>query len=629
MSVGVSDGDGASTSLAALDVTAVRHWAVHIRAALAARRAEIDALNVFPVPDGDTGTNLYLTFDAALDRLRQQASEPTGAAALLTEFAQSLLWTARGNSGVILSQVVRGFAEGCDGAEAIDVPVLARALARADERAWQGVTDPKEGTILSVSRAAAEAAARQPADLALATAVSAIRDAAQTALDRTPDQLPVLARAGVVDAGGAGLLLVFEALERVCTGGDLTALLELGGPARHPWTRPPTRSGDAGAPSAAPGAPGAADGVAEGVAAGVAGAAGGATEAGPGEAVGAWHQVAADCPATSGATSGAISGATEAQPEDGTPEFEVMYLLADSTEERVATLRARLVELGDSVLVVGGGDLWNIHAHVDDAGAAVEAGLTAGRPHRIRITSLLTPAQVLAQDHSGLPLRAGGSGIVACSAGAGIAAVFRAVGALTIPSGPGGRASTGQFIEAIRQQHAAGVAGVIVLPNDGDTELAAAAAVRAVADEGIEAHLVRARTAVQGIAALAVFERDQPAASNALAMQAAASATRHGGVTVSNREALTSGGHCVPGDILGIIDGDIVIIGSDQEAVGVEVVHRLVSSGGELLTIVTGKPAPPGLAAAIVKATRAEALGFEVTLIDGGQEVYSVLLGVE
>lgn len=570
---GADAGGGAMDRLRVLDLAAVRRWAVIVRAALASRRVEIDALNVFPVPDGDTGTNLYLTFDAALDKTRERGPETTGAGDRLTEFAQSLLWTARGNSGVILSQIVRGFAEGCAGAEIIDVPVLVRALTRADELAWQAVTDPKEGTILSVSRAVAQVAAAH-ADEDLRTVSLALRDAARVALDHTTDQLPVLARAGVVDAGGAGLVVIIDALERVCAGGEADGPYELGVAERqeHPWTR----------------------------------------------------QLAVGCSVAHDELDG--------PPVEDTPEFEVMYLLADSTEDRIAALRQRLVELGDSVLVVGSDGLWNVHAHVDDAGAAVEAGLAAGRPHRVRITSLSAGPEAPGHERrarTALPLRAGGSGVVACTAGEGIAEVFRASGAFAIASGPGQRASTGQFIDAIRQQHDAGVSGVVVLPNDGDTQLAAAAAVRAASDEGVDAYLVRARTVVQGLAALAVFEAGESAAANALAMQAAASATRHGGVTVADREALTSGGRCVPGDILGIVDGDIVIVGSDQETVGVEVVHRLVGSGGELLTIVTGADAPEGLTAAIVRAAQEEALGLEVTHIHGGQALYSVLLGVE
>ena len=202
-----------------LSAADARRWAVVTRAALAARRAEIDALNVFPVPDGDTGTNLYLTFDGALDAVRTENEragrvEPSSLAEECSALARAMLLTARGNSGVILSQVVRGFAEAIaeSGVATADGPLVAAALARASERSWRAVTHPVEGTILSVAKAAAEAAAGS-ATLAEATE-SALRGATE-ALALTTSQLPALQRAGVVDAGGAGYVLLLEALARV------------------------------------------------------------------------------------------------------------------------------------------------------------------------------------------------------------------------------------------------------------------------------------------------------------------------------------------------------------------------------------------------------------------------------
>ncbi|NUR15419.1 MAG: DAK2 domain-containing protein [Dermatophilaceae bacterium] len=579
--------------LTVLDLVAVRRWAGLTRSLFAARRAEIDALNVFPVPDGDTGTNLYLTFDGAVERTLATA-EVSSADELLAVFAKHLLWTARGNSGVILSQLARGLAEGCAGSPEIDAASLAEGLRHAEARARQAVTDPKEGTILTVARAMAEAATStvpvaaagaEPApdgrrarhddtDVGVHVVAKAALDAAQEALEHTPEQLEVLARAGVVDAGGAGLVVLLECLERVCAGQRAHA--DGDGAERRSRLRPD-------APSAA------------------------------------------------------LSAARppEHDDTDAMPAFEVMYLLRDSDDAAVDVLRARLVELGDSVLVVGGDGEWNVHAHVDDAGAAVEAGIEAGRPHRVRITALTEDHGLgahLARHGRTEPAGGGrrsGAAIVACAAGTGLEGLFEEAGAVVVRSGPGRRASTGGLIDAIREQHERGASGVVVLPNDGDTLLAAAAAVRAVADEGIEAHLVHVRTAVQGIAALAVFEPTATAGANVLAMQAAASATRHGAVTVANRAALTSGGPCEAGDVLGVVDGDVVIVGSDELAVAREVVHRLLASGGELVTVVAGVDAPEGLLEAVTSEARSAHHGIEVSLIDGGQAVYSALLGVE
>jgi dihydroxyacetone kinase-like predicted kinase len=443
-----------------------------------------------------------------------------------------------------------------------------------------------------VSRAAAAASA-EASGLAFHDATVRILKAAQEALARTPEQLPVLARAGVVDAGGAGLVLVLECLERLAAGDDGRVVLGLSSSDRRGRLHPESGALLVTRPLDADVVP-------------------------SGEPLG--------------------------------PEYEVMYLLSVEEEERIPALRTRLVELGDSVLVVGGDGEWNVHAHVDDPGAAVEAGIEAGRPHRIRITRLVTDdglaihtpedghVEVHVHAHGevhghgegrGHEPETGLTGVVACAAGDGIAEIFTAVGAVVISSGPGHRAATGSFIEAIRQQHATGVRGVIVLPNDADTELAAAAAARAVADEGIETFVVRARTAVQGLAAVAVFDPDARPTSNLVAMQSAAAGTRHGAVTIANRVGLTSGGPCEPGDVLGVVDGDIVIVGSDQLVVAREVAHRLLSSGGELVTLVLGESAPDGLVAAVEAAAREQRGGVEVSVLDGGQPVYTALIGVE
>ena len=211
---------------AVLTASDARHWALLTRAALAARRTEIDALNVFPVPDGDTGTNLYLTFDAAIDEVvsAHEAAGILGEATLVQEcrtLKRAILLSARGNSGVIVSQLVGGL---CDtvierDAEVVDALLLADAFAAGAAAARACVAHPQEGTILSVADAGAAAAVEAAeAGGSLADVCEAAVDAAQEALTRTPEQLEALARAGVVDAGGAGCVLMLESFHRVVTG---------------------------------------------------------------------------------------------------------------------------------------------------------------------------------------------------------------------------------------------------------------------------------------------------------------------------------------------------------------------------------------------------------------------------
>ena len=554
--------------LTRLDTLAARRWAVVTRAAFAARRAEIDALNVFPVPDGDTGTNLYLSFDAAIDAARLEHEErarsgrgPRDDLVVESEvFARALLLTARGNSGVILSQIFQGFADevASTSVDALDGAGLASAIERADTLAWASVTRPVEGTILSVSRAAAAAAAVASAAAAregsLYAVSSAALAAARTALAVTPSQLAALARAGVVDAGGAGYVLLLEALERVITG-------DLGG---DPLVGedPLRRRTD-------------------------------------------WASQAVVPPA-----------GLDLDP-DG-PAYEVMYLLAGASGEAVVRLRERLDALGDCLLVVGSGDLHNIHVHVDDVGAAIEAGIEAGRPHRIRVTHF--------RDRIHAAPDPGAVAVVACAAGEGLAGIFRSAGARVVISGPGRRASAGQLLEMAR---ATGAGTVLLLPNDADTVLAANAAAKVGSDEGLDVRVVPARTPVQGIAALAVFEPARSLGDNVLAMSSAAAATRNGAVTVATKDALTSAGWCRVGDVLGIVDGDIAVIGNDLHEVGGQVVDRLLASGGELLTVVSGQDAPAKLGEDVAAAARIRRRDLEVSQLYGGQPVYPLMLGVE
>jgi DAK2 domain fusion protein YloV len=548
--------------LGVLDVGAVRRWAVLVRAVFAAHREQLDALNVFPVPDGDTGTNLFLTVDGAVDRSLTETAD-AGAGELLVLFAKNLLWSARGNSGVILSQLARGLAEVCQGADVIDARTLAEGLVAGDRRAWQAVTDPKEGTILSVSRAAARAGSGQTTDRGLHTVAGAALEAARVALAHTPQQLEVLAKAGVVDAGGAGLVLLLECLERICAGDDGRALLSM-------------------------------------------------------------EAVPADGPARPVQVTGPVSGAA--------PAYEVMDLLDEADESAADTLRERLVGLGDSVLVVGDGKRWTVHAHVDDAGAAIEAGMAAGRPHQIRVERLVAEQAAdtaTSRRDRGAESAREASGVVACVAGAGLGRVFAEGGAVVVLSRPALRASTGELIVAVRQCTEAGANEVIVLPNDPDTELAAAAAARVVADEGITVHVVSTRSVVQGIAALAVFEPGRSPGENVRAMQAAAVATRHGAVTIATREAVTGGGPCRAGDVLGLVGGDIAIVGTDVRDVGAEVARRLLTDGGELLTIIVGDGVAPELGDEVAAAVGRERAELETTVLTGGQPVHPLLLGVE
>lgn len=614
-----------STSLAvvldALDAATVRRWAVVARAAFAARRAELDELNVFPVEDSDTGTNLYLTFDAALDEVRtrrggQESAEPASLVQECADLASASLVTARGNSGVIFSQLIGGFAEevATRSVDRAGPEAVAAALARAAERARAAVSHPVEGTVLTVASATADVAVATAGPQArLGELSQACVRAGLDALCRTRSQLDVLARADVVDAGAAGFVLLLEALDRVVREATPRGTYAVDGLLRARTRRVAWGSVAAGA--------GARDGGA------------GSVDLSPHGEEGEQGDGGAPVPVTGPTGSGALgptgspglAGSTGSTASAGhgpavSASHEVMFLLDGSTQEAVQQMTTVLDGLGDSLIVVGGPQLWNVHVHTRDVGGAIEAGIAAGRPHRIRVTDL-PPASGPAP-----PAPARDLGVVVCVAGPGIAGIVEQAGAVAVPSGPARHASAGELLEAARATDAR---EVIVLPNDADTLMSADAAASAGAQQGLSLHVVPATSTVQGIAALAVLSRDEPVGRAVVGMTGAAAATRQGAVTVADTAGLTSAGPCEVGDVLGIVGEDIDVVGRDHVAVATEVVSRLLTGGGELVTLLVGAEAPAGLAPQVARAVHALRRDVEVHELDGGQSEADLLIGVE
>jgi len=533
--------------LQVLDAAAVRRWCTAGREALAGARAEIDDLNVYPVPDGDTGTNLLLTMEAVDEAVRGAAPDM---AATVKAMAHGALMGARGNSGVILSQLLRGLAEVLveDGSP----QGVRRALARAGELAYAAVATPVEGTLLTVARECAEAVAELDGDLA--AVVQEARAAAARSLARTPDLLPQLKAAGVVDAGGRGLCVLLEALEQVVTGAAATVS------APPQLLVPRDRAG--------------------------------------------------------------ITAAREAGSDAFS--YEVQFLLREATDEAVEDLKDVLGALGDSLVVVGGDGLFNVHVHVNDVGAAVEAGVEAGRPFRITVTRF---EDQMADER--LPVmneRPVGRSVVAVAPGEGLAALFRQSGAEVVLGGPTHNPSTAELLEAVRR---AGTAEVVLLPNDANTTGVASAAAAAARDEGWSVAVVPTRSSLQGLAALAVADSERPFADDVASMAEAAGSTRWAEVTTAVRESATMAGICRPGDVLGLLEGDVVLIGADFEEVGQELLRRMLLGGGELVTIVTGEQAAPGAADRIGQQVEKAHPAVEVVQYAGGQPHYPLLLGVE
>ncbi|MFD3960407.1 MULTISPECIES: DAK2 domain-containing protein [Streptomyces] len=544
-----------------LDAVAVRTWCSLALEALGRERTEIDAINVYPIADGDTGTNLYLTVESAAAAVEAVfAAHETGTTTPATAdavraMAHGALIGARGNSGTILAQLLRGMAGVL--AEGSDADHLGLALARAADAARQAVAHPVEGTVLTVATAAAEAARGDAGDLH--AVVRAAYEGARAALARTPEQLAVLGRAGVVDAGGRGLVTVLGALLEAVTGQA---------PVREPRTG---AVGPAGAVAAA------------------------TVTDGP-----------LDCPEEAGG---------------GGPAFEVIYLL-EARDEQVDRLRARLDALGDSLVVVGGDGLWHVHVHVDDAGAAVEAGVEAGRPYRIRITHFATESGHDVRVQAEPAQRA----VVVVVPGDGLAGLCTEAGATTVIARPGEPPASGELVDAIRRAHAR---EVVLLPNDAALRHTAAAAAEQARTEGVRVALVPTRAAVQGIAALAVHEPDRGFDEDVVAMTAAAGATRYAELAVAEHRSWTMAGICQAGDVLGLIDGDVAVIGADVQTTARTVLDRMLAAGGELVTLVLGEDVPDALADALEEYVREGHLAVDTVVYRGGHQRAPLLIGVE
>ncbi|GAA0279685.1 DAK2 domain-containing protein [Cryptosporangium japonicum] len=528
-----------------LDADAVRRWFVGTLAALRRQQPEIDALNVFPVADSDTGTNLVLTFRAAVDA----DTGGTTARDVWAALARGALLGARGNSGMIVSQLLAGAADALPG----DAPVRGRALAAALEAAvaagYAAVVEPVEGTVLSVAAAAAGGAVGADSDETAVVTSAALR-AARLALEGTPAQLAALGLPGVVDAGGRGLVVMLDVLDTVVRGGAL----DLSAPAAH---RP---------------------------------------LAGAGEQTG----------------------------------WEVQYLLDVETDAdvRIDGLRSRLAAVGDSVVVacVDSGDgttggaksVWTVHVHADDIGAALEAGLDAGRPHRVVVTPLIVDAV------PAVPTVAPGAdrAVVALVPGAGLAELFAAAGAVPVDE-------AGLTVEALVDAvERAGAAEVVLLPNDG-AHAAVAEAASAVAGQERTVSVLHTRSPVQGIAALAVADPARPFREDVVAMAEAAAATRSAEIVVADRAGLTIVGPCRAGDVLALVDGDVVAIGTELADVAADLLDRLLNAGGELVTLVLGAAAPPTLGDALAAGLRTRWPFCEVHVLAGGQPRAALLIGVE
>jgi uncharacterized protein len=546
-------------TLERLEATDFRGVVLAYRDALRAHQEELNRLNVYPVPDGDTGTNMALTLESVAGELGHAEDMVDVCRAV----SHGSLMGARGNSGVILSQILRGLADTFSGLAAASPGDLVAGLRRASDAAYQAVLRPVEGTILTVVRAAAEAAEAAHGDGAadLTGVLERAEVAAHDAVQQTPDLLPVLKEAGVVDAGGRGFELLIDAFLHVVDG--------------RPVPEP---------------------------------------------------ELVATPPAVEAHLHGGDTSSLR---------YEVMYLL-HAEDSTIAAFKDTWGALGDSVVVVGGDGLWNCHVHTNDIGAAVEAGIDAGRPAKIRITDLQDQVEEeqWVREHA-----EGDSGdttggdtttepvttaVVAVGVGTGIQRLLTSLGVQAIVAGGQSmNPSTAQILEAVQRCPAD---SVVVLPNNKNI-VPVAEQVDGLCDRRVE--VVPTQQVVEALAALVAYDPRATVDANVAAMHEAANRVRTGEVTQAVRDSIAECGPITAGDWIAVTRDGICAVDKSATGAAIALVERLLDDDSELVTVLVGSDGR--LADRLrLEAHLADAHPkIEVEVHEGDQPLYPFLIGVE
>jgi uncharacterized protein len=538
------------------------------RDALHAHKEALNRLNVYPVPDGDTGTNMALTLASVCDDVG--AADPD-LDSTCKAISHGSLMGARGNSGVILSQILRGLSSVTVDAGGLDGSSTARALAAATEGAYGAVMRPVEGTILTVVRECSEAAAAvaDDGDAALISVLEAAKERGEDALARTPEMLPVLAEAGVVDAGGCGFLLLIDSLLHVVDGR----------PVREPQ-------------------------VGEG-------------EIRPGASVVHAHAGAHD-----GDGGGDVSDL----------RYEVMYFL-EAPDEAIPAFKDVWAGMGDSIVVVGGDGIWNCHIHTDDVGASIEAAIDIGRPRQIRVTDLMEQVEEErwvreagqagddTPEHLQTPVA---TAVVAVATGDGIRRIFHSLGVRGIV--PGGQSMNPSTADLLAAVEAVPADEVVVLP-DNKNIIAVAEQVDAHTSKRVE--VVPTKSITEGFAALVSYDPEAPAGDNAKAMADAAGTVVAAELTRAVRNSTSEIGPISEGDWLGIARTGIRSVSPELDEAAVALLDELVGEEHEIVTIIEGEGASAGCTRRLTEWLADNRPGVAPEVHHGGQPLYPYLFGIE
>lgn len=546
-----------------IDGEAFRNMMVMAAAAIEEKKQEINELNVFPVPDGDTGTNMSLTLNAAAAELMKFEKPTLGKAVDVTSSA--LLRGARGNSGVITSLLFRGFGKRLKELTSATSKEFAEALMEGVNTAYKAVMKPAEGTILTVSRLAAERALKEAntnaeVDQVLSAAILAARDA----LEKTVEQNPVLKKAGVVDAGGYGWVIILENMHASLTGTK----------PKHKFSFLPQK------PKAAE-----------------------------------------------------VAAADFSQFDEGEINFAYCTEFIAAREDQkksVDKFRHFLETIGDCVVAVEDDEIVKVHVHTDTPDKALAEGLKFGQLLTVKVENMVQQLHQNKEERSEREVKRQvvaperKYGFVGVAAGEGIAAVFHDLGIDNlVEGGQTMNPSTEDILTAIDKTPAE---IVYVLPNNKNIIMAAEQASE-LSEKLV--YVLPTKMVTQGISAMLAFDPDAEPEQNGTAMMEAASQVATGQITYAARDSEFDGKNIKQGDFMALVEGKLLCNSPKFEDVAKRMARELCGRKSGFITIFYGEGADEQQAAGVKELFAKEAKNAEITVIDGGQPVYSYIVSVE
>ncbi|MBY6036134.1 DAK2 domain-containing protein [Fictibacillus nanhaiensis] len=537
---------------------------------LSRNAAMVDALNVFPVPDGDTGTNMNLTITSGAKEVEKNINHQISAVA--NAFAKGLLMGARGNSGVILSQLFRGFSKAIEGKETITAAEFANAFDKGVETAYKAVMKPVEGTILTVAKDAAKKAVKEAkkSDDILYIMKEVVKES-KASLNRTPDLLPVLKEVGVVDSGGQGLVTVYEGFLAVLEGKELPKV-------------------SVNAPSM-------------------------------GELVNAEHHKAQ------------LHMKTEDIHFGYCTEFMVKFeenKLKNNPFDEIG-FRNELSEHGDSLLVVADEDVVKVHIHTEQPGNMLSLAHRYGSLINIKIENMREQhSAILESENEVIPSysqpvteKKKEYGIVTVAMGEGIEEMFSSMGAAVIQGGQTMNPSTEDIVRAISEVNAE---KVFILPNNSNIIMASEQAASVVDQEVV---IIRTKTVPQGIASILAFNPSADMKENEKKMNEAISSVKSGQVTYAVRDTSIDGVEIAKGDFMGISEGKIISSKTDKQEVTKELLSTMMDEDSEIVTIIYGEDCSEEEAKELADYVEDKFPDAEAEIHNGKQPIYSFILAVE